>query len=172
VSYLKLFKMVADFALGFQSINQARDNGEAIKDLYAVRHAMGINGFNPPSGNVAAQRIGKHNDILIARSVADFEVDTALATPVLVPRVAGPVFGNLFAQRMAAGQWRIFIATPRLFAAVALLKSTASVDRKANCYVAFDPNRGPSIIVTTWEQDIGTWTKADLPFSLAVWTQA
>lgn len=86
MSYVKLFKVTQDFPLGYQTLNQAIDNNEALKDLYDVKHFI-------PSGNNGAftsdfMTVGRHDDILIARTVADFWVDTSVADPVLTPRVS------------------------------------------------------------------------------------
>ena len=167
MSYLKLPKTVSDHAVGFQSINQAIDNNAALLDAFDSKHSIGVGG-NSPFG-FPTRAVGRHDDILIARSVADFVVDLAPLTPVLVPLVAGPIFGPLFYTRLGTGQWRIYVASSQRIAAVALMKSTASVDYKANCFVSYDPSTGPSITVSTW--DISTATQEDLDFSLVVWTE-
>lgn len=172
MSYSKLYTVVTDHAVGIAQVNGANDNGEAIKDFYGVRHGLGIGGFNPTGTIITESIVGKHNDLVIARTVADFDIDYNRIGPVLVPLVSGRMLGTgLVADRLDIGQWRIFLSTPRLFAAVALCKSTASVDRKGTCYVVYDPTRGPSVIVTTWERAT-TWEKTDLTFSLAIWAQS
>lgn len=166
MSYLKLFKTCSDHAVGLQSVNQAIDNNDALYAAIDVAHSMGVNGDSPYGRPL--QALGRHDDILIARSTADFTIST-LATPTLLPALLGPIFGSLSYQRLGPGQWRIFIATPQLFGAVALMKSTASVDYKATCFTVADPSLGPSVIVSTW--NIATPTTQDLPFSLTVWAQ-
>lgn len=168
MSYLKLPKTTQDHCVGFQSVVQAIDNNAALVAAFDLRHSIGVGG-NSPLGQ-PTRALGRHDDILVARSVADFTVATTLPTPRLSTLVAGPIFGSLAYTRLATGQWQIFLATPQLFAAVALMKSTTSSDRKATCYVATSPSTGPSVIVSTW--NIATPALEDLPFSLAVWTQA
>lgn len=169
MSYVKLPKTTQDHFVGYQSVNQAIDNNAALLSLYDAKHAQGVGGFNAQMRPLNA--IGRHDDILIARSVGEFDVDTTLATPSLKPRMLGPLFGSLQYDRLAAGQWRIYLASPQLVGAVALMKSSASVDEKATCYTVYDTSRGPSVIVTTWLRDSGAWAPADLPFSLIVWAQ-
>ena len=168
MSYLKLPKTVQDHCVGYQSAVQAIDNNAALVEAFDAKHSIGIGGNSPPGQPTRA--VGRHDDMVIARSVADFDVDTSVPTPVLVSLVAGPIFGALQYARLAAGQWRIFFGTSQLFAAVALMKSTASADRKATCYAVSTPSQGPSVIVSTW--DVATATMDDLPFSLVVWTSA
>ena len=168
MSYLKLPKTTQDHCVGYQSVVQAVDNNAALLAAFDAKHSIGIGG-NSPQGQ-PTRAIGRHDDILIARSVADFDVDTAPSTPVLVALLAGPNFGALQYVRLGTGQWRIFLGTPQLFAVVALMKSTASVDRKANCFLSNSPSIGPFVTVSTW--DVSTAALADLPFSLVVWTQA
>lgn len=168
MSYLKLPKSTMDHAVGFQSVNQAIDNNAALLTAFDAKHSIGVGG-NSPFG-FPTRAVGRHDDILIARSVADFTVNTTVLTPILSARVGGPIFGPLRYIRIGSGQWQIFIATPQLYGAVALCKSTGSVDRKANCYITMSPGSGPSIIVSTWV--VSTPALSDLDFSLVVWTQA
>lgn len=167
MSYLKLPKTCSDHAVGYQSVVQAVENNAALVTAFDAKHSIGIAGGSP--FGLPTLALGRHDDILIARSAADFTVDTAPITPILVSLLAGPVFGALQYARLAVGQWQIWLATPQLFAAVALMKSTATADYKATCYAVSNPSTGPSIIVSTW--DIATATLDDLPFSLVVWTQ-
>jgi len=169
VSYVKLPKTTQDHCVGYQSVVQAIENNAALVVAFDEKHSIGIAGESPVGQ--PAKALGRHDDILIARSVADLTVDTTLPTPRLSALVSGPIFGALVYTRLAVGQWQVFIATPQLFAAVALMKSTASVDRKATCYRVSSTTTGPSIIVSTWQIDTGVWVMADLPFSLIVWTQ-
>lgn len=170
MSYLKLPKTTSDHAVGFQSINQAIDNNAALLAAFDARHAIGVGG-NSPYG-FPTRAVGRHDDVLIARSVADFAVDTSLPTPTLVALLAGPIFGALFYTRLGTGQWRIYVSSAQRIAAVALMKSSASVDYKANCYVSYAPTTGPSVTVSTWNINSGsTPALADINFSLAVWTE-
>lgn len=167
MSYVKLPFTCQDHAVGLQSVNQAIDNNDAHYAAIDAMHSMGVNGDSPYGRPL--QALGRHDDILIARSTSDFQIST-LPTPTLLPKVLGPMFGSLSYQRLAVGQWRIFIATPQLFGAVALMKAAAVQDYKANCFTVSDPSLGPSVIVTTWNIAGGP-AAADLPFSLTVWAQ-
>lgn len=164
---MKLPTTTQDHAVGLQSVVQAIDNNAALLSAFDTRHSIGVGGNSPYGFPLRA--VGRHDDILIARSVAEFFVDTVPATPTITGRLAGPAFGTLRVDRMAVGQWKVYLATPQLYAAVAMLKSTASVDRKANCYVAGSTSAGPTVIVSTW--NVATPALADLSFSLVVWTQ-
>jgi hypothetical protein len=168
MSYLKLPVTTQDHAIGFQSVNQAIDNNNFLATHFDAKHSIGVDGESPQGQ--PTKEIGRHDDILIARSVADFEVDTSILTPTLSAIVSGPIFGAVAYTRIAAGQWQIFIATPLLYAAVALMKSSSSVDRKATCYRSTSLTQGPSVIVSTW--NVATPALEDLSFSLVVWTQA
>lgn len=170
MSYLKLPKTTQDHAVGYQSVVQAIDNNAALKELYGAKHAVPL-GVSSVVSSSPLLAMGRHRDILIARTVVEFALSTAI-TPTLTPTITGPIATPLFGTRLAAGTWKIFVSAVALFSAVALLKSTTSVDRKANCYTSFDPMRGPSVTITTWEIDTGVWVPADLPFSLILWTSA
>ncbi len=169
MSYLKLPKTTMGHAVGYQTVNQAIDNNAALVTAFDAKHSLGVGGSSPYGFPTYA--VGRHDDILIARTVVDFYVDTSPLVPLLTIRVGGPVLGSLLRYtRLATGQWRIFLATGQLFGCVALMKSTASVDRKATCYATYDPAIGPSVIVSTW--NVATPTLSDFDFSMQIWTQA
>jgi hypothetical protein len=167
VSYLKLPTTTQDHAIGSVTVGQMVDNNAALCAHFDAKHSIGVGGTSPYGRPV--QAVGRHDDILIARSVAEFSVNTSLPIPALSAIVTGPVFGWTFT-RLGTGQWQIFLATPQLYAAVALLKSSSSVDRKATCYTTTSLTQGPNVIISTW--NVATAALADLPFSLIVWTQA
>lgn len=166
---MKLPATVTDHCVGYQSVVQAIENNAALVTAFDAKHSIGIGGESPYGFPTRA--VGRHDDILIARSVADFAVDAAILTPVLVPRVSGAILATLAYARLGVGQWQIFLATAQLYGVIALMKSTASVDQKATCYRTASPSSGPSVIVSTWLDTAGVWAMEDLPFSLVVWTQ-
>lgn len=166
MSYVKLFKVVQDTAVGIQSVNQAIDNNAALLSLLDSKHSVDF-----AATASMFRRPGRHDDPLIARSVVRCTVDTSRAVPVLVPIVSGPIFGSFVFTRLAAGQWRIALATPQLWFAVALCESTASIDRKATVYRSYASSVGPVCIVSTWEKST-SWALADLDFSLVVWCES
>lgn len=171
MSYSKLFKVAQDFPLGFQTLNQARDNGEALKDLYDTRHAIGINGYSP--GTNPFSEVGRHDDALIPRTVVRFAVDTSASPSLLFSYVTGPmlvgVTYDLTYTRLGTGQWRIYIATPAIYAGIATPEPTgAAPDQKANVYIT-NANFTPSVIVTTWDRAGGSWAKTDYNFFMCFW---
>jgi hypothetical protein len=168
VSYAKLFLTCQDHAVGLQSVNQAMDNQDALYAAIDSKHSLGVGGDSPYGQPTRA--LGRHDDILIARTVAHFSVDATPVVPRLAMSVGGPVLGNLAYVRLAVGQWRIYLSTPQLFGAVALMQSSASVDYKANCLTSYDPATGHFVTVTTWNIAGGP-IALDLPFSLVLWTQ-
>lgn len=169
MAYTKLFKVCQDAPLGYQSVNQAVDNNTALKDLYDAKHSLGMGGNN--IHGVPLLNVGRHDDILIARTVAHFVVDSSTSTTTLTTTMSGPIFGSaLQYRRIGTGRWQIYISTPQRFGATALCRSTASTDRKATCYASYSNSEGPSVYVTTWTIGAG-WGYADLDFSLTIWTQ-
>ena len=158
MSYVKLFKKVQDHAVGIQSLNQAIDNNAALLAQFDAKHSVSFS-----SSSSVFRRPGRHDDPLVARTVARFSVDTSRAVPTLDPIVSGPVFGGLCFMRMQAGQWRIYIAAPQLFFAVALCESTAAIDRKPRVST-FEPPTGPPLS-SRWERGRAA---EQTPFSLAL----
>jgi hypothetical protein len=171
VSYLRLPKGVQDYAVGYRSINQANDNSEAIYDTLDAKHALGNSGNNTSSYTNPLNAIGRHDDFLIARTVANFTVDTTTPTPTLTALLAGPLLSLLAVTRYGMGQWRVFFASAGEFIAAASMPATASGDFRATCYRFYDPALGQGYIVSTWTVDSGVWIPADLDFDLAIWAQ-
>lgn len=172
MSYLKLFKTTQDHAVGTQSVNQASDNNDAMKALYDAKHALGVDGYNTGGASNPLRSVGRHDDPLIARTVARFVVDVSPATPVAFTIVSGPILRFFTSSRIGAGQWRINVPTPQLFGAVALVEAAATADRKATCLIEFNPVTGPCVVVSTWEDSGGVWSTTDLDFSLVLWTDS
>jgi hypothetical protein len=163
--YVKLPTVVSDYAVGLQSVNQARDNGDALRDLYDLNHSLGIDGYASPTGPLGGlATVGRHDDKVIARSVFRFLVNTALPVPVAVPVVGGPL---TYAPpvRLGVGQWQVRLVSQQLVGAVALVESNAVVDRKATCVVT----NGSSGIVTVSTWNVATPALADYDFDLIVW---
>lgn len=161
MSYLKLFKTCSDHAVGEQCVNQALDNNRALYfDQFDPRHSIGIDGKTFGRNEFLVP--GRHDDVLVARTVADFAID---ATSDVLALVNGPMFAG--ASRLKAGQWKIFLNTSQVFSAAATIKgATAGVARYATCFVSFD-STGPFVTVSTWNASGGVL--ADYDFSLAIW---
>ena len=77
MSYAKLPKTIQDAHVGFRAVNQAIDNNDALQTQFDAKHSIGINGNSPVGAPTKA--LGRHDDILIARSVAFFNVDTSVS---------------------------------------------------------------------------------------------
>lgn len=163
MSYLKLFKTVSDHAVGMQCVNQALDNNFALYfTQFSPRHVREVEWVKPFGRNPFLVP-GRHDDVLVARTIADFSIN---ATPAAMVLVTGPmVLGAPV--RMKVGQWKIFVNTPQLFSAVATIKG-ASVGnaRYATCFVDMNPG-GAFVTVSTWNASGGVL--ADYDFSLALW---
>lgn len=168
MSYVKLPKVTQDYAVGFQSVNQARDNNTALLAQLDAKHSIGAGGQSPPGRPFEA--VGRHDDIVIARTVAHFTVDSAVVPTRLRQLVTGPMLPVLVAQQLQTGQWQIFVSTPHLFWAHATPTASSAVGRKATAYLTQTPDQGASIIVTTWERG-ASWAKTDFDFSLVFWAK-
>lgn len=164
MAYEKPFTTVQDFPLGYQSVNRLRDNNVAMNDLWDLRHSIGTAGYAPVSDN-PLDKVGRHDDILVARTVAQFQVDTT--TLELVPLITGPMLPVFTVTRIQVGEWIIYVRSRALFGAVATVKATASGPRKATCQVRYA--QAPNVIVNTW--DVATATRGDYDFTLTMWAE-
>lgn len=166
MSYEKPFLTTSDHAVGMQCVNRALDNNTALFfDYFEPGHATGRD-----PGDVLYGR-GRHDDVLVARTVADFLYisDPLIMTgaPTLYAEVSGPlIVGSIV--NIQAGQWKIRIGTPRIYSAVATIKGAVTATRSATCFVLIDSD-SPYVIVSTWNVDSGAL--ADYDFSLAIWSR-
>lgn len=161
--YLKLPKTCSDHAIGFQSVNQALDNNIAIYEQLDKRHAIGNRSNDVFIGP------GRHDDVLIARTVADYQVVAGPGgTQLVFSLLSGPLIVGAPIE-LATGQWRINVATPTIFAAIATIKgATAGVSRSTSCFVLADAN-SPFVIVSTWNVSAGAMAAYD--FSLVLFSE-
>lgn len=164
-SYVKLHLVVADFAVGYQSVNQAIDNNQALYDQLNAGHSTGIRGG--AYGDPFLQP-GQHDDPLVARTVLQVGVNTAVTPPTASAVTTGPM---LYGQpiRMDTGYWRIKVTTPQLVGAVATCRATGTVDRYATCRVVMDAS-GPYVDVSTW--NIAAAAKVDCDFDVVLWAES
>lgn len=169
MTYVKLPKTVQDHAIGFQSINQARDNCDALKSLYDAGHSVGAAGGSAIIGTAAILlAVGRHDDPCISRTVLRFRVDATLPVPIAIPIVSGPLMGGP-PIRLSAGQWKLQLQRQSLLGAKADCESTKPEDMKATCFYANGIDTGASLIITTWMVDTGAWVPSDVGFSVALW---
>ena len=164
-TYVKLFKVVSDFALGKQTYNQGLDNNSALFDQFDAKHSSGIRGGAYDDAFLGP---GRHSDARIARSVADFYVnpDTLGMDSVLI---SGQMIHGA-PVRVKAGQWRIYVTTGRLFGAIATIKTTGTAPKMATARMSM-MSGGPFVTVSTWDLDLSTVEQVDLPFSLVLWAE-
>jgi hypothetical protein len=165
-AYVKLFKVVSDFALGKQTYNQGLDNNQALRDQFNINHSTGIGGgaYGDPFLGP-----GRHDDSGIARTVADFQVDpNSLAC---VPLLVSGQMIYASPRRIKAGQWRVYVTTPRLFGAVATVKVSGASLHHATARINM-LSGGPFVTVSTWDLSLNPPEQVDLPFSLVLWAEA
>jgi hypothetical protein len=172
VSYSKLFKVCQDFALGFQTVNQALDNNAALYSQFDAKHSVGVAGINTGGFSNPFRVLGRHDDPLVARTTARFLVDTTTPTPTARAVVSGPMLNLSSPIYLGAGKWRLYVYTPQLFGVIAQSEATTSIDRKTTCLVEFNPSTGPSVSVGTWGISAGSWVGQNFDFSLTLWANS
>lgn len=163
MSYVKLHKVVSDFAVGYQSVNQALENNRSIFSAIDLKHSLGVGGTSTGDAFLGH---GKHDDTVIARTTADFTIDTSLTVPRAYALTSGPLVFDT-PEYLEAGKWLIYITTPRLIGAVAQVRDTATSDLHATVR-AYMSAGGPFVVVSTW--NIAGGTRANHDFSLVLWS--
>jgi hypothetical protein len=85
MSYVKLHYTVTDFAAGFQSVNQLRDNFQALYDAWILEHSsrevFGSDGRRTNAPNLALS-FGRHNTPKVPRAVVKTSLFTTGASVV------------------------------------------------------------------------------------------
>lgn len=164
MAYEKPFLTTSDHAVGLQCVNRALENNRALlrEQLdpgHAITSSVGVDAF---------LGLGKHDDPLIARTAADFQLDIGTLDTVAIALVSGPaIFGTPI--RLAVGRWKIRVTTPQLVSAYASIKgASAGVARHAACVVSGDLS-GPFVAVTTW--NVAGGAPADYDFSLVIYAE-
>lgn len=163
MSYVKLFKVVSDFPLGFQTLNQGLDNNAALYAQLDLRHSVLGATTGPWNGMLEP---GRHDDALIARTAADFYIDASTPTTWAFSLITGPMIYNS-PTRLGVGQWKVYMNTSQIVGAVACVKGASSQARQATCLMQLASGR-PYVIVSTWNMAAGAL--ADYGFSLVVWS--
>jgi hypothetical protein len=179
-SYVKQQKVITDFALGFQGVNQLGLNLKSVKDALSVAHGTKIGG-NQVGGNFGLgggvgntspndySNQGHHNGPGVARSVAALQVQTPLvgAQTVSVSWIGHPVIQSI--SKVATGEY--FVAIQGLGSfwghAVALQTAVASVRIPPACWSSFSGYVG--IFVQLYDLSGGAFVATDLPFCLTVY---
>jgi hypothetical protein len=166
VSYVKSFKVVSDFALGFQTLNQALENNRALLEQVDAKHATGRTAW---SSSDTYLENGRHDDPLVARTSADFEVDTTGTVIVARTLIRGPMIQSA-PVNTALGQWKFVISTPQFFGAVACAKGVnPGAGMYATCFCDFSTTGPHTVTVTTW--NVASGLPAFYDFSLVVWAE-
>lgn len=173
MAYNKPFFATQDFAVGIQSINRLIDNNQALYDLWTENHGSRDDGSPDLRLLDFATRFGRHNDILIARSVSHLTVQTyADGTKYLQDETRSRIINSV--QRIGTGQWRLWLNHYDIFAAVAVPYATSVVDRKVTCRTSASSGAPPLgspgyTDVSTW--NVATLARADFDFSIAYWAK-
>jgi hypothetical protein len=158
-----------DFPVGIREVQASIDNNDGLLQSWGSKHAIDRLDFSQTNRLLT---VGRHNDVLIARSVTDFYVDTSSGTPVLSASLAGPAIGDVI--RLGTGSWSIgIIGMGQVFAAASLKVPDVTVGSAVlstvMAYVYQTASLAQRIAVTTWRSSGYYFDRTDLDFSLAVW---
>jgi len=173
MAYNKPFTVCQNFPVGIQSVNRLIDNNQALYDLWTVKHGTRDDGSRDATLLDYATRFGRHNDILVARSVSHFTVETyADGTKYLQEQTTGRM--TRATERLGTGHWRIYLSVYDVFGGVATGYATSVVDRKVMVRTAISIGSPPLSLpgyvdVSTW--NVATPARLDFDFSLEFWSK-
>jgi hypothetical protein len=80
MAYAKLPLIIQDYGLGFQSVNQAADNEQALRDAYDAEHYVESVAFLGFGFSSVEKEFGAHDSFLIPRAVASVKTSTVTLT--------------------------------------------------------------------------------------------
>ena len=165
MAYEKPFLSVSDHAVGLQCVNRALENNRALfEDQFDPGHSAGLGGtaqsdpfFSP----------GRHDDPLVARTVANFSVSTVVDEALAI--VTGPfLFGA--PEKLDIGQWLIDINAAVVTKCYAVpLKATNGNPHAATCRIGTGDGGSSAVYVSTW--DIIAGAPADIDFALVIFSE-
>lgn len=161
--------MCQDFPVGIREVQASIDNNAGLLQAWGTQHAIDRLDLNQTNRLLT---VGRHNDVLVARTVTDFYVDASGATPTLTSLVSGPAVGDVI--RLGTGQWSIgVVGMGQVFAAVSVkvpdVTIGSAVLSTAMAYVYQTAALDQRIIVTTWRSAGLYFSQQDIDFALAIW---
>lgn len=163
MAYSKLPKVVQDYPLGYQDLNQAIDNNAALRDLYDAKH-----GAREPS-QLGANRwalAGVHDDVHVARTVA--RVTVATVATVVTPTLEVTGLAITGVTRVGTGQYALAVSGLASWWAAVTAEGTTT-QRKTISYRVQPTGGQHEIYVTTMELGSGLFQEADYGFDVVVW---
>lgn len=185
MAFKKLYKVIQDGCLGFQTVNQHADNCADLRTQLLVQHGSNdhamygtIAGFNSPGGAlppaaVDYRRLGKHNLPEIPRTV--LQTTLYLANTSTVPQIGSEVIwggpGIPMCWRIGVGQYLLPVIGLGLFWGKATALVGASISGiEPQVRVLYSSQGGNNALsVTTYQLDTGDFVPADQSFTLALY---
>jgi len=158
-----------DFPVGIREVQASIDNNAGLLQAWGTQHAIDRLDVNQTNRLLA---VGRHNDVLVARTVTDFFVSSSGGTPSLVASLSGPAIGDIV--RLGVGQWSIgILGMGQVFAAASVKTpdiTVSSAQLSTIMAYVYQPDSGRQrVIVTTWRSAGFYFAQQDLDFSLAIW---
>lgn len=160
MSYVKLPQVCEDYGLGYQDVNQAADNCEALFALYDANHGT----EEPPPGYDPNpwHHAGKHDHITIARTC--LRVSMTQVGSVVTVAVEASGRGVLGVTRIGAGQYVIDLA-----AAVGEWRGFVQVEEFGVTTHHTTYQYLQQLYITVWELTGTAFVAADFNFQVWVW---
>lgn len=176
MAYSKLVKTCQDFALGIQSVNEAKTNLEAFRDWWTAEH--GRDEFTSSGGSRYTARtmnpyeaFGRHNTPHVPRAVVGVTVATSAPFQVAFSVGAQPTVVRV--TKIGTGQWFIEMdGRLEYFWGIAHPSQASSSSTRFCKPVTYRPTGSgtpPGITVTTYEHGGTSFEPADYSFVCVVY---
>lgn len=168
MAYSKLPKVIQDYSLGKETINQANANNDQLREAYASKHGP----FSGAGASSVWAKPGQHNDPLVVRTVLRVQYQSYgfAAYPFVI--ASGPGLPSVGAELLGG--------SGRLTLSVGLnnLKAMITAEQTSNTPVRIPrwnyttpttaaPVRGLNIWL--WQLTAGEFSLADYDFEVLLW---
>lgn len=167
-TYAKQYFTISDFPVGYQTINGANDNMDAIFDALDAEHdsdAVSLAGYGPI--------VGHHDAVTIARDViqvrgSQFTATIFLPNPVVSVLTTGNYVGDM--TRIATGTYYVEIIGLTKFWGTTTPTGVSTSKRMIICRSNFPTSSGApqGISITCYELGTGALVSTDMDFTLTI----
>lgn len=171
-TYAKLPLMAQDYPLGYQTVNQAADNIEAVRAAFAAEHLLGFGGgiptLPPPPGG--AYSTGHHNVATIVRSLVTCTPLTV--APGVIGLQANKSYPRWTPYVTRYGVGTVFISVAGLvgFYGVPMVRDNGTNPNLIQTVSRATTNsQAGGVLCTTFSLSAGAFVLTDFPFSIFVY---
>lgn len=168
MAYSKLPKVIQDYSLGKETINQANTNTDQLREAYASKHGP----FAGAGASSAWAKPGQHNDPFICRTVlrVTYQSYGFAAYPFVI--ASGPGLPSVGAELLGGGgRLTLSVGLNNLKAMIIAEQSDSSAVRIPRWNYTTPSSAAPvrGLDIWLWQLAAGEFSLADYNFHVVLW---